>query len=160
MFSATPTPTRNAFESLAKPNATYPNRRVIQDDLDPKMRSNYQPPIEEHHRHPAKAVDLNSSHPHRLAQLLHHQEQLGHQQLHQPAPTGVAAASVPVAPVVGGPAAPPPLPPVITIGSNPGSVRSVASGESDTPTTAGAQRDRQNLVATATRNQQRKRQRV
>lgn len=222
-----PKPTANAFVSLAKPIGTYPNRRVIQDDLDPKMKSNYQPPIDSHHLPPSHQYNLNSSHPHRLAQLLHQQEQLRHQQMQnqqplqqQPPPASAAAAraAAPVAPPVGGPAAPPPITigsantggagdgggggggafafqsaasstapshtlqnPVITIAgtsgctySNPASVRSVQSVGStdagsaiDTPTTAGTggtgaggARNANNLVATATRNQQRKRQRI
>ncbi|EST05108.1 Protein kinase domain protein [Kalmanozyma brasiliensis GHG001] len=164
-FAESPTPTSNAFVSLTKPTATYPNRRVIQDDLDPKMRSNYQPPIETHHL---------ASAPHRLAQLLHQQESLRHQAMH---PTSTA---VPVAPMVGGPAAPPPLAiptggagagapstgptvtnPVITIGSTggPPSVRSSVASDTETPS-GGARGERENLVAKATRNQQRKRQRV
>lgn len=223
-----PKPTANAFVSLAKPIGTYPNRRVIQDDLDPKMKSNYLPPIDSHHLPPSHQFNLNSSHPHRLAQLLHQQEQLRHQQMQnqqplqqQPPPTtavAAARAAAPVAPPVGGPAAPPPITigsantggagaggaggaafgfssaapstapshtlqnPVITIAgtsggtySNPASVRSVQSVASteagsgtDTPTTVGtagtgtgvAARNANNLVATATRNQQRKRQRI
>lgn len=180
-----PKPTANAFLSLAKPIGTYPNRRVIHDDLDPKMKSNYLPPIETHHLQPSHQYNLNSSHPHRLAQLLHQQEQLRHQQ-QQRASAAVAPASI------GGPAAPPPLGgvqaqssapssvtggqpnPIITIGgtlSNPASVRSVQSigstgtttgveSSHDTPLTATAATRRDNLVATATRNQQRKRQRI
>lgn len=192
-----PKPTANAFVSLPKPVGTYPNRRVIHDDLDPKMKSNYLPPIESHHLQPSHQYNLNSSQPHRLAQLLHQQEQLRHQQVQQ---QGASASnstvvgggrstnsSVPVAPVVGGPAAPPPITigsasgpfglqssapstapshqpnPIITIGgtsSNPPSVRSVQSDSShDTPLTTTAGRNT-NLVATATRNQQRKRQRI
>ncbi len=117
-----PKPTANAFISLAKPVGTYPNRRVIHDDLDPKMKSNFLPPIETHHMQPSHQYNLNSSHPHRLAQLLHQQEQLRHQQMQlsqQQQQVGSARASGSnvntssntgnVAPVVGGPAAPPPI---------------------------------------------------
>ncbi|SPO26606.1 related to SSN3 - cyclin-dependent CTD kinase [Ustilago trichophora] len=130
-----PKPTANAFTSLSKPTATYPDRRVIQDDMDPKMKSNYLPPIEHHHMQTLHQYNLNSSHPHRLAQLLHHQEQLRHQQMQQPAmhegggaaTSNASASSVragggggntstTVVMNVGGPAAPPP----ITIGSGTG----------------------------------------
>ena len=191
-FSDDPKPTANAFASLTKPTATYPNRRVIQDDMDPKMKSNYQPPIETHHLQPAQ-YNLNSSHPHRLAHLLHQQEQLRHRQMRdsthqqQPQPQargGRGVALVPLAPSVGGPAAPPPITvgsgkpsgvassaptqnPVITFAgtsaSNPASV-SATSVDHDTPSTTSTSTvtstARPNLVATATRNQQRKRQRI
>ncbi|CBQ73530.1 related to SSN3-cyclin-dependent CTD kinase [Sporisorium reilianum SRZ2] len=181
-----PRPSANAFASLAKPLGTYPNRRVIQDDMDPKMKSGYQPPIDTHHVAATTRYNLNSGQPHRLAQLLHHQEQLRHQQmLHlQRAPpqmntqAGYArtGAAVPIAPPTGGPAAPPPITttttapsttnnnPLITIGSlsNPPTAHST---DTDTPssastTAAAAPQPRPNLVATATRNQQRKRQRI
>lgn len=216
-----PKPTANAFSSLAKPVGTYPNRRVIQDDMDPKMKSNYLPPIEHHHLQPSHQYNLNSSQPHRLAQLLHQQEQSRHEQMQiqqqqqqQQGQQGQATngstggrtvnsngSTVAVAPMVGGPAAPPPITigsgagafgflssapstvpsnththqnPLITIAatsagtlSNPTSVRSVQSIDStgadsthDTPTTTTTSAARTNLVATATRNQQRKRQRV
>ncbi|GAC95262.1 likely protein kinase [Pseudozyma hubeiensis SY62] len=204
-----PKPTANAFSSLTKPLATYPNRRVIQDDMDPKMKSNYLPPIERHHIQPSHQYNLNSSQPHRLAQLMFQQEQLRHQQMQQqkqpsqsqqPSARNNApgTAVVPVAPIVGGPAAPPPITigsgaaggggagagmqssapssgaggnnPVITIAgtsgatvSNPASVKSthsIGSIETSTPTTATGSTARNNLVATATRNQQRKRQRI
>ena len=222
-----PKPTANAFKSLAKPTGTYPNRRVIQDDMDPKMKSNYLPPIENHHVQPSHQYNLNSSHPHRLAQLLHQQEQLRHQQMQHPSLQGQGGGSnassvgggrtvnsnqtsVAVAPNIGGPAAPPPITigsaaapfagglqssapstapsqphtlqnPVITIAgtsggtlSNPASVRSIQSIGStgadsiqDTPSSAttataagGGMGRNTNLVATATRNQQRKRQRI
>ncbi|TKY84718.1 hypothetical protein EX895_005798 [Sporisorium graminicola] len=228
-----PKPTANAFASLSKPTATYPNRRVIQDDMDPKMKSNYQPPIETHHMQPLHQYNLNSSQPHRLAQLLHQQEQLRHQQMQvqsgqqqqqQQQQRGMqaghngrvsaAAGVVPIAPILGGPAAPPPITigsgkppttsntvphssapsssttnasqpqlphnnhPVITIGTSGGPLSNPASStrdslnvsDPDTPSTVstaasagnapgGAPRTT-NLVATATRNQQRKRQRI
>lgn len=189
-----PKPTSNAFSSLPKPNATYPNRRVIQDDMDPKMKSNYQPPIETHHLQPVQyRLDGNQ---HRLAQLLHQQEQVRHQQMQMQQQRGGGNPSqsatgrnnggggggggggVPVAPTVGGPAAPAP----ITIGSahpnNPLSATTAKSTtnqtDTDTPSTTSSTLTSStnhhlstttatrhtNLVATATRNQQRKRQRT
>lgn len=131
-----PKPTANAFSSLAKPHATYPNRRVIQDDMDPKMKSNYVPPIKSHHMQPWHQVNLNSSQPHRLAQLMYQQEQMRHQQMQTQAPApapaqppaatavtgrlghavGAGSSAVGTAANVGGPAAPPP----IAIGSTAG----------------------------------------
>ncbi|KAI3479867.1 hypothetical protein L1887_58064 [Cichorium endivia] len=173
-FAHEPQVTLNAFASLAKPVGTYPNRRVIHDDLDPKMKSNYQPPIDAHHLPAIQQANLNSAHPIRLAQLLHRQHHLSQQGSGGEAGKASVGSTGPAAPPALGtvgmqtsaPSTAPslqPNPPLITIAHPPSStptVRSTHSLQSGTDDSPAANSARSTLVATAARNNQRKRQRI